>query len=342
MPHDNSRETAEKMARLLLDTLMLAKAPELPEDSASVESAKTLHAYLLTLREVLFAFSNGDLSADITLKGYLGGTLKSLQAHLRHMTWQTRMVADGDFSQRVEFMGEFAESFNTMVEQFDRTVKELVNKKTELSRLNEDLQKEITIRRRTEAALRKNEKALRRLAITDSLTGLFNRRHFNQLAMDAIGRALRYERPLSVVSFDIDFFKKVNDSFGHSSGDQVLKTVARVTREVLRETDIPARFGGEEFIVLLNETPAPEAAKVAERLRQELEQAVTRTEKGPIRITASFGVSDYLDRTPAAHRDTVLSEFLTNADRAMYASKNSGRNRVTIFEAEPGNRTGAI
>ncbi len=333
MPCDKEHRIAEELARLLLDTLLCPKPPALPERYVA-DSLQTLHASLCDLRKFLHVASNGDLSAKVPLHGYVGGTLKTLQANLRHMTWQTKMVASGDFSQRVDFMGEFSESFNAMVAQLDRTLQELMAKKTELSQTNEELLKEISIRKETEAELRKSREELRRLAMTDALTGLFNRRHFNQVAEEELGRALRYQRPLSVMVFDIDHFKRVNDTFGHNSGDRVLVMLARIIREVLRTTEIAARYGGEEFIVLLPETPAPAAAAVAERLRGKIEEAVLQTERGPIVVTASFGVSDILERSDTRVNDQLLSEFISGADRAMYASKDAGRNRVTVFGAD--------
>jgi diguanylate cyclase (GGDEF)-like protein len=270
MPCDKDHRIAEELAGLLLDTLLRSEPPVLPEGYAAVDSLQTVHSTLCNLRDFLYAVSNGDLSAKVPLHGYVGGTLKTLQANLRHMTWQTKMVASGDFSQRIEFMGEFSESFNAMVVQLDRTLKELMAKKTEVSQANEELRKEISMRKETEAELRKSREELRRLAMTDALTGLFNRCHFNRVAEEEIGRALRYHRPLSVMMFDIDFFKRVNDTFGHNSGDRVLAMVARITREMLRTSEIAARYGGEEFIVLLPETPASKAAAVAERLRSRI------------------------------------------------------------------------
>ena len=175
---------------------------------------------------------------------------------------------------------------------------------------------------------------MRLLAITDSLTGLYNRRHFNKLAEDEINRVLRYSRPLSVMMFDIDFFKHVNDSFGHARGDMVLKMVAKTTKEMIRITDIPARYGGEEFIVLFPETPVTGAASIAERLRRRIEDTTTQTEEGPITITISLGVSDYLGETNSKPNERILSEFISKADQALYASKNAGRNRVTTYEPE--------
>jgi diguanylate cyclase (GGDEF)-like protein len=334
MLSEKEHDALDELSKLLLDAMVLAKLPQLPARFASIDTLQTLYANLLSLRDFLHTASNGDLSRQVPFKGYIGGALKTLQANLRHITWQTKMVASGDFTQRVDFMGEFSQSFNAMVVQLDRTLKELVRKETELSQANTELIKEITIRKQTEEALRESKEALRLLAITDSLTGLYNRRHFNKLAEEEIGRALRYSRPLSVMMFDIDFFKRVNDSFGHAAGDRVLMMVAKTTKEMVRATDIPARYGGEEFVVLLPETPVTEAAAVAERLRRRVEDTTVHTEKCPITVTVSFGVSDYFGKTNSKPREGALSEFITNADRAMYASKNAGRNRVTVYKPE--------
>lgn len=329
---ENEHDTTADLSKFLLDVLMLAKPPQLPAHLASIDSLQTLYANLLSLREFLFAASNGDLSKQVAFKGYLGGVLKTLQANLKHMTWQTKMVASGDFTQRVEFMGEFSKSFNTMVIQLDQTLQALVHKETELSRANEDLLKEIAIRKQTEATIRESEEAMRLLAITDSLTGIFNRRHFNKLAEEEVGRALRYTRPLSVIMLDIDFFKRINDTFGHSIGDMVLEKVAIITKNTVRAADIPARYGGEEFIILLPETPAAEAANLAERLRRQIEDTTFITEKSSTRVTASFGVNDSFKKTGAKSTERILAELVTNADQALYASKNGGRNRVTIYK----------
>lgn len=332
MLSENELHTTAELSRFLLDVLMLAKPPPSPAHLASVASFQTLYANLLSLREFLFAASNGDLSKQVAFKGYLAGSLKTLQAHLKHMTWQTKMVASGDFSQRVEFMGEFSKSFNAMVIQLDQTLQELVRKETELSQTNEELLKEITIRKQTEAAIRESEEALRVLSITDPLTGLFNRRHFNKLAVEELDRALRYARPLSVIMLDIDFFKRINDTFGHSIGDMVLEKVATIAKNTVRTADIPARYGGEEFVILLPETPMAEAATLAERLRRQIEEASFMVENCSTRVTISLGVNDSFGKTEAKSTEKILSEFIAKADQALYAAKNGGRNRVAIYE----------
>lgn len=335
MQFEQEQVIVEELSTLLLDIMRLSEPPPVPERFASVDCLVELCANLISLRGYLYAVSNGNLGKRIPLGGYIGGTLKSLQANLRHMTWQTKMIASGDFSQRIDFLGEFSESFNAMVIQLDQTLKELVKKKTELSRLNEDLLKEITIRKQTEAALRLSQEELKRLAITDSLTGLYNRRHFNKLAEDEIRRSIRYSRPLSVMLFDIDFFKRVNDTFGHSSGDRVLSMIGRTTQEMLRATEISARYGGEEFIVLFPETSASEAAAVAERLRMKIEETAFLPGENALVITASFGISDYPGKTRHLKSpESLLSDLVSNADQAMYCSKKAGRNRISVFRSE--------
>jgi diguanylate cyclase (GGDEF)-like protein len=197
---------------------------------------------------------------------------------------------------------------------------------------NEELLKEISIRKQTETALRKSEETLRLLAITDSLTDLYNRRYFYELAEIEISKSIRYSRPLSVMMFDLDFFKHINDTFGHTTGDMVLKTVAEITKELLRKSDIIARYGGEEFVVLLPETSAPEASAIAERMRKQIENTTIEAGNRQITVTVSFGVSDFLRKTNSETQEIILSEFISSADQALYASKNTGRNKVTVYK----------
>jgi diguanylate cyclase (GGDEF)-like protein len=311
VPAEEEHDLVAELSTFLLDCMMLANPPEVPARYASVGSLRVLHANLLSLREILYAASNGDLSKQVCFKGYVAGALKTLQANLRHVTWQTKMVASGDFTQRIEFMGEFSQSFNAMVAQLDQTLNELVRKEAELAHTNEEL---------------------RLLAISDALTGLNNRRRFFELAEAEIGKALRYSRPLAIMMFDIDFFKRVNDECGHAGGDVVLKMVAEATKKTIRLTDIPGRYGGEEFVVLLPETSVTAAVTVAERLRRRIAARPVRAGHHSIAITASFGVSDRLEKTTSESTERILSEFIDGADQALYASKNAGRNRVTVYE----------
>ncbi|TVP52496.1 MAG: GGDEF domain-containing protein [Halomonadaceae bacterium] len=164
---------------------------------------------------------------------------------------------------------------------------------------------------------------LEHLAQTDELTGCANRRYFFSRGGLEFEKALRYNWPLSVIAIDIDHFKTVNDQYGHASGDRVLEAFAALLRRNLREIDLPARIGGEEFVILLPGTDGAGAHLLAERLRRETEISPVTTDKGPISIKASFGVADI-----ASTGNTDFDGFISAADTALYQAKKRGRNRV--------------
>lgn len=165
---------------------------------------------------------------------------------------------------------------------------------------------------------------MQKIAITDALTGLYNRRGLLELGRHEIDRFLRFGYPLAAIMADIDFFKKVNDSYGHKAGDQVLGTLAERCRTAIRLVDIIGRYGGEEFAVILPETDLFQASNIAERLRRVVEEEPFLTEAGPISITISLGVT-------RAGRDLEgLSVLLEQADAALYLAKLKGRNRVEL------------
>jgi diguanylate cyclase (GGDEF)-like protein/PAS domain S-box-containing protein len=168
------------------------------------------------------------------------------------------------------------------------------------------------------------EQELARQAQTDPLTGAVNRRHFQELAERELAQSRRYNHPLSLLMIDIDRFKAVNDSFGHVVGDLVLQAFVCKCRETLREVDVIARTGGEEFAVLLPATNDKQATQVAERLRQAVADVQVSVEgNAPVRFTVSVGV--------ASVQDTDLETSLSHADRALYRAKELGRDRVCVF-----------
>ncbi len=177
---------------------------------------------------------------------------------------------------------------------------------------------------------KESEEKLLTLATTDSLTGLINRRRFMEKAEAELDRARRYGRPLSMMMLDIDHFKRVNDTYGHDAGDDVLKTLSRLGLEVLRKVDFFGRIGGEEFSVLLPDTSLEGAVQVAERLREEVENAVMETRSGDLSITISIGVSTLNEEI------NNLETMLKAADVALYAAKRGGRNRVSVQESAKG------
>lgn len=192
-----------------------------------------------------------------------------------------------------------------------------------LSQINErtaDLEREIAERQQAQARLME-------LATTDSLTGLHNRRYFMDTATQEFERARRYQTPLSLLMIDADRFKSINDRFGHHIGDEVLKALAMIGQRQLRETDLFARLGGEEFAILLPQTDLADARVVAERLRQTIAEHTVDTEQGLLNFTVSLGLSSLSPVT------ADLDDLLRQADVALYQAKQNGRNRVepTLF-----------
>ena len=165
-----------------------------------------------------------------------------------------------------------------------------------------------------------------RTARTDGLTGLLRRRAFIELADAEIQRCLRYEDPLSFIMFDVDHFKAINDNHGHACGDAALVHLAELLREQMRESDLPCRWGGEEFVVLLPRTSPDVARHAAERIRSHFEANPVRWEDRSLRVTASFGVAAF------DTRDLSLSNMVARADVALYRAKRNGRNRVEVAE----------
>lgn len=163
---------------------------------------------------------------------------------------------------------------------------------------------------------------LERLAVTDGLTGLFNHRRFQEALHSELLRCERHKRPLGVLMFDVDFFKKVNDTMGHPVGDELLRRLAEVLSKDLRQTDLIARYGGEEFAVLLPETTKSEALQVAERMREAVEQRVNEATTWGQQVTVSVGVATFPEDGDTA--EVVLEA----ADQALYVAKRQGRNRV--------------
>ena len=178
-------------------------------------------------------------------------------------------------------------------------------------------------------------RTLSEISARDALTGLYNRWYVMEKIDSEMNRALRHGSPMSVLMLDLDHFKTVNDSFGHSVGDEVLKTVGQVLRESCRVYDVPGRYGGEEFCIVLPETRVGNTRHVAERIRTRLAETSLPVAGTQITVTASIGV---------AGMDSVADEgvvsaaaLIDRADRALYTAKHHGRNRVELWlpEAPP-------
>lgn len=191
----------------------------------------------------------------------------------------------------------------------------------ETQRLSEALERATRELHDAHELIKRKNKRLRKLAITDSLTGLYNHRHIHELLTRTLLTARRYRQPLSCIMIDIDHFKKFNDRYGHMLGDRVLERCAGILRENLREADIIGRYGGEEFLVVLPNTPLGGARLLAQRIRR----AIANQRFGGMSagVTVSLGVTAL-----ARDKDFSPEEFFKAADEALYQAKKMGRNRV--------------
>jgi len=369
----------------------------------------------------------GDLSAEISQKNRLAKPARKLQLTLKHLACQTERVAEGDLDQRFQFLGDFSDSFNSLIDMlrvrselerkvavnenrlktitsvigdgvivvdhegrisfcnpeacnllgrgeqtllgasFDQmvhaqhpdgkqiadtdnfTAKTLSTKKVfrsdDLSFLRKggvvipvsvscspiiDGEKAtgavISFRDITEQvkylkSLEYLNSVLRKQAMTDTLTDLYNRQYFNDRLRQELSGSKRYKTQVSLIMFDIDRFKQVNDTFGHLSGDDVIRDISTLIRNNVRESDVFARWGGEEFVILATQTSKKEAVIFSEKLRLLVE---THTFPVDLQITCSFGVAQYFQEDSGG-------DFINRADTALYKAKKSGRNKVVAL-----------
>lgn len=216
--------------------------------------------------------------------------------------------------------GRLAQQFNLMRAQLNRAHEKLQSR---IEAADARLIETNNALRAQSQELKAVNRKLMALSITDALTGLYNRRHFEHVIAQELAHTARNDQPCSLMILDIDHFKRINDNFGHAMGDEVLRGMAQVIRDNIRQEDIPCRIGGEEFVVACRHTDEPAAMQLAERLRAAAEQADFRINDMLITFTISIGVT-----TQAANSDT-LDNIFKEADRALYHSKAHGRNRVT-------------
>lgn len=176
-------------------------------------------------------------------------------------------------------------------------------------------------------AVQEQNRQLQEMANRDGLTGLYNHRYFHEKLSQDFLRAKRYHEYLSCILFDIDHFKKFNDTYGHQTGDVVLRALASVIERSTRESDVAARYGGEEFAIVLYHTDRRAAYEAAERLRQAVESNEVEDNGNVLRVTISLGIATFPHEK--IHDSKELIEY---ADQALYKAKENGRNRVEAFD----------
>ena len=250
---------------------------------------KKLCNHITALRDLSSALAKGNLKTDINEKGYIFSNLKTLQSNLQHLTWQSKMIANGDFSQRVDFLGEFSDAFNEMIYRLQHSNSQLL-----------------------------------KMATTDALTKIPNRRALIQFLTEAFKKSVQEEIPFNIIIFDLDFFKCVNDTYGHIVGDKVLVKVSDILNSHFRSNDIFSRYGGEEFMAALLGTNLENSLKITQRAIDLVKKTEINVNDKIIFVTVSAGISS---RIP---EDKSYEDIIKRSDMALYEAKSSGRNRFCI------------
>lgn len=224
-------------------------------------------------------------------------------------------------------LGHLASQFNSLHEQLNQTNLALQSKVESADK--KLIQNNEQLKLQSKELIKINEE-FRKLAITDPLTGLFNRRYFERAMKDELALALRHGDDDCILLIDIDNFKNINDTYGHLEGDRVLQKFAETLEGQLRSADILSRMGGEEFVVLCKRVQNSDVPSIAEKYRKEIEKMVFQFGADTVRITASIGATTF-PRGP----DDTIQEIIGEADEALYYCKRNGRNRSALFEDIP-------
>jgi diguanylate cyclase (GGDEF)-like protein len=244
---------------------------------------------------------------------------------IRQLVMATDKIVSGSYDTNVDVdrndvIGTLARSFNAMA----KTVK---RQQDDLAAANKQLDLELE---RALADLKEKNAQLEQLAATDPLTGLYNRRHFSRVLDQLFAESSRYGDDLSCVMIDLDGYKQLNDKFGHSIGDQLLVVVGQVIAANMRRMDIAARYGGDEFILLLPRATAVEAATVVERIREDYRRASAAVLKRDHGVGISVGIAAVLPGRPSLPEQLIIL-----ADAALYQAKAAGRDRTMISQPRP-------
>jgi len=267
------------------------------------------YAQIFRLRDLTIALTVG-LLLVVGVTAYVLGL--TIVRPLNRLIAAASAVASGNLDVDVPVVGRG--ELRYMTEVFNDMVTRLRQGREELAAMNR--------------TLRERNRELHELSITDSLTGLYNRKHLMDVLTKEVARAERYQRPLALLMIDIDHFKVYNDTYGHLAGDEVLGNIAAIFRGSIRGSDCLGRYGGEEFLIILPETTADDAARMAERVRSRLAEEDFPAGSQKVKITISGGVASF----PSHGRNP--ESLLGSADAALYRAKEGGRNRVVPAATE--------
>jgi len=271
----------------------------IPKDLQDIEELHALKSHIYNIREFISTIATGQLEFQSKEKGYVASRLKTLQANLLHLKYQLKCVGNGEFDRKTNFLGDFSDVFNEMADQLHKRV----------------------------STLETTSQEYQELSCRDALTALYNRfglfRNIEKLLFEQ-------GQPLDVATLiiaDIDHFKRVNDTYGHTCGDDVLKHFASKLLASTRTTSLACRYGGEEFLIFMPETPLADGLNIAERLRKAI-TAITIRSHPEISLTASFGLVEIPLHNHSLPIEDFLRPFIAKADENLYKAKNAGRNLV--------------
>lgn len=283
----------------LLSAPSLQDSIELPPELSHIDKMVEVHSMLLGLRNLVYALSRGDLEHVCRERGFIVGALKALQSNLRHMTWQIEQVACGEYRHRVDFLGDFSAAFNQMAEKLGHTIHSLKSQSEEYEGLSH----------------------------RDPLTELYNRHAFIKFS-EMLLRGIDTSHSATLIFADIDHFKKINDTYGHPAGDEVLRVFAKKLLSICRSHDLCCRYGGEEFLLLMPETPIEDGLFISERMRKSIASMLIPLEDREISITVSFGLCEVNVMGVCGSFESYIMNCIRTADSNMYKAKISGRNCV--------------
>lgn len=233
----------------------------------------------------------------------------AIVAPLEKLIAAARSIVDGKLDVHLQVhqrdeLGQLAAMFNQMTDA-------LRHKHAVIMAVNEDI--------------REKNQLLQKLSVTDGLTGLYNRSKLDAILVDQLARFKRNNRPFCLLMIDIDYFKHINDELGHIMGDKILITVSTVLLKSIRAIDYAARYGGDEFMIVLTETDIGAAIKTAERIRMQTSALCQEFEESPVKITLSVGIAQ------GQHSDIIPNDLIARADAALYEAKKAGRDQVQIY-----------
>ena len=350
------REVPVRAALVMIELLDYFKAVPAVEEQAQQVRKKMSHGIawfelaptLEQLRDVVFL---SYLSADEEYRDYLASLNNELSNLLEAIGLSVEKEKQSQAQQQrfTDSMQQGVGAISTIISQHQQTdalkkaleehvhqLQEALTKQQEQEQAEEPISHNSSLSAQLDTLVKKvqameaNEKAInaslaeeRQRAITDTLTGLPNREAYNQKLFDEMQRWQRYKHPLSLAVIDIDFFKKINDGYGHQTGDKVLQVVAHFVSKKLREIDFIARFGGEEFVLILPETTTDQSLILLNRIREKLASTPFKTGDEKITVTVSIGVAEFTDGDSS-------EDVFARADEALYQAKEGGRNRCCV------------